>query len=51
MKIHTIYKHNVLKLSIKYNDRDDIGMNADLYNVDVSSGIVLINSHILSQFN
>ena len=26
-------------------------MNADLYNGDASSGIVLINSHIISQFS
>ena len=47
MNIRNIFQQNGLKSLISYNDRDDIDMNADLHNVDVSSGISLINIHTL----
>ena len=51
MNRHTVYQNNSLKWLINYNDRDGIDINNYLKNDDVSRGIGLINSHILSQFN
>ena len=48
MKSYTIYQHNGLKLLINSNNSDDIEMNGDFNNVDVSCGIVFINNHTLS---
>ena len=48
---HTVYQQNGLKLLMKYNDRDDMDMNANLHNGDISSVIGLLNSHTLPHFN
>ena len=48
MNSHTLYWQNGFKLSINLNNSDNIDMNADLKNGDVSG---LIKSHTLSQFN
>ena len=47
---HTIYQHIGLKSYINYNDRDDMELNANLHNGDLSSAAGLLNSHTLPQF-
>ena len=39
---HNYFQQNVSKSLMKYNDRDDKEMNANLQNGDVISGIVLL---------
>ena len=51
MNLHTLYQPNGLKPFIHSNNIDDIEMNADLNNGDVSHGIGFINGHTFSQFN
>ena len=51
MNIHTVYQYNGFKSLMNYNDRYDMEMNYNLHNVDVSSGIGLINSNTPPQFN
>ena len=36
MNIHTLYQQNCLKQFINSNNRDDIGMNSNLKNGDLS---------------
>ena len=48
---HTLYQHNCLRSLINYNNSDDIEINAEPNNGDMSCGICLINSHTLSQCN
>ena len=48
---HTIYQHNGFMSLINSNNSDDIDINNDLKNGDVSYIIILINSHTLSQCN
>ena len=51
VKSHNIYQQNGLKPFIDLNNRDNIEMNYELNNGDVSRGIGLINIHTLYQFN
>ena len=51
MNIHTFYEYNGLKSLMNYNDRNDIEINENIWNGDLSSGIDLINSHTLYLFN
>ena len=50
MNSHNLYEHNGLKPWTISNNRDDIDMNNDWNNGDISRGIGLINSHTLYQF-
>ena len=51
MDNQTVYWHNGEKQLLHYNDMDDMDMNANLNNGDVSSGIGLPNRHTLLQYN
>ena len=51
MSSQTYYKHNGSKSLMNYNYRDDMDMNANLQNVDGSSGIGLLNNHTLPPHN
>ena len=51
MKILTVYQLNGLKYFMNYNNGNDMDMNDNHQNGDVSSGIGLINSHTLPQCN
>ena len=51
MNSHTEFQQNFLKLLMNYNGRYDADMNDNLRNGDVSSGIGLINSQAIPQFN
>ena len=51
MNTHYLYQRNALISLIVYNNSNDIDMNYDLRNGDVSCGIVLLNIHTLSQCN
>ena len=51
MKSHTVYHHNGLKSLMNYNYSIDSDINANVKNGDMSSGVSLINSHILYHFN
>ena len=51
MNRHTVYQLNGIKALMNYNDRDDMEMNDNMQNVDVSSGIGLTNIQTTSQCN
>ena len=51
MNIHTVYQYNFLKSLINYNNRDDMDMNANLYNEYMSSGTDLLKRYTLPQYN
>ena len=51
MNIHTVSQQNSLSSLLNYNNSDDIEINGDLKNGDVSCGIGLIKIHALSQCN
>ena len=51
MKNHTLYQQNGLSSFINSNNIDDIEMNGDLKNGDMSGVIGLTNSHTISQCN
>ena len=51
MKSHTVYQHNDSKSLMNNNCRDDMNMNANLHYRVVISGIGLLNSHNLFQYN
>ena len=51
MNSHTDSQQNCLKSLMNYKYRNDTDMNANLQNGDVSSGIGLLNSHTLPQYN
>ena len=50
-KIHTLSQHNGLSSLINYNSYEDIEMNEDLSNGDVSCGNYFIKIHNIYQFN
>ena len=51
MNRHTLYQNSCLKPLINLNISDDIYMNSDANNGDVSHEIGLIKNQSLSQFN
>ena len=51
MNSHTLYQQNFLRSLINSNNSDDIDINAELNNSDVSCRIGIIIIHTLSQCN